>query len=42
MAEEKKLCAQLYAPSEPDAAQKKRFDDFISSKYGENIELQWI
>ena len=42
MAEEKKLCAQLYAPSEPDAAQKKRFDDFISSKYGENVELQWI
>ena len=42
MAEEKILCAKLYAPSEPDAAQKSRLDAFISKKYGVDVEIRFI
>ena len=42
MAEEKKIKARLYAPTEPDAAQKKRFADFIEKNYGEDIPFEWV
>ena len=42
MAEEKKKSALLYAPLEPDQTQKKRFEDFITKKYGVEIPLQWV
>ena len=42
MAEEKILCAKLYAPSEPDAAQKSRLNAFISKKYGVDVEIRFI
>ncbi len=42
MAEEKKKVALLYASTEPDATQKKRFAEFISNKYGEDIPFEWV
>ena len=42
MAEEKILRAQLFAPEEPDDAQKARLNAFIANKYGENVEIQFV
>jgi F-type H+-transporting ATPase subunit alpha len=42
VAEEKILRAQLFAPEEPDDAQKARLNAFIANKYGENIEIQFV
>ena len=42
MAEEKILRAQLFAPEEPDDAQKARLNSFIANRYGENVELQFV
>ena len=42
MAEEKILRAQLFAPEEPDDAQKARLNSFIANRYGENVEIQFV
>ena len=42
MAEEKKIRALLYAPTEPDEKQKKRLNSFISQNHGDGIELEYI
>ena len=42
MAEEKILRAQLFAPEEPDDAQKARLKAFITNKYGEDVEIQLV
>ena len=42
MAEEKILRAQLFAPEEPDEAQKARLNTFIANKYGEEVEIQFV
>ena len=42
MAEEKKIRALLYAPTEPDEKQKDRLNSFIAEKHGEGIELEYI
>ena len=42
MAEEKKIRALLYAPTEPDEKQKERLNSFIAENHGEGIELEYI
>lgn len=42
MAEEKILRAKLFAPEEPDDAQKARLNSFIANKYGENVEIEFV
>ena len=42
MAEEKILRAQLFAPEEPDDAQKARLKAFITNKYGEDVEIPFV
>ena len=42
MAEEKKIRALLYAPTEPDEKQKERLNSFIVQNHGEGIELEYI
>ena len=42
MAEDKKICAKLIAPSEPDSTQKERLSSFISKKYGIDTEICYV
>ncbi|HBZ03705.1 MAG TPA: F0F1 ATP synthase subunit alpha [Lachnospiraceae bacterium] len=42
MAEDKKICAKLIAPSEPDSIQKERLSSFISKKYGIDTEICYV
>ena len=42
MKEDRLLKAFLYSAEEPSKAQKERFGKFLNSKYGSEIELEWI
>ena len=39
---DKKIIARLYASSEPNVEQKERFEKFLSDRYSNVEELQWI